>query len=313
MEEASALAIQKGIRGRSVRRQMEQAVHEVNSLSELFLDADKSTDGRLSKDELASVMKAYFKRNHVAKNMLSVSQSVRQPMMRYELDGSNTLELGEFIAMIGEAKEFAFNSAGVGTKDPLVMEMVAQIGRSMAYNAALQKVAAEINQAGLQGVSTTRAIVDAGGASTDCSLESLCLGAMARTKLDDVSRAASYVQAALRGRHDREGTVAQSVINVITLQGGVHGRTHRLRVHEALDTLYGDLARVIQGGIRGMAERQQAPRRMEEANNDAAVMVNDAARVVQRSICQRTEGSVPAPRGRPSESSLTSSTLERVV
>jgi len=271
----STLVIQSAVRSTQTRLWMAQAMMEVNTLSQLFLDADATQDGSLDHDELAHVLKDYYKTNGISKNKASVAAALKSAMQNFDLDSSGSLELGEFIAMVGTSKEFAFNRGGVGAKSRVVMDMVAQIGTGMAQDKHLQGVAAEILQAGISGADfRLHHLASLRQDEAASVLQGLCVGAVERANAAAAEEAVVQVQGLMRGHAGRQDVALAQGAQAALLQAGCLGVEARRGVQDELvGVQYGMPAVAIQAAIRGKEDRTRAMLQLEDGALSAAAII----------------------------------------
>jgi len=105
-EESAARMMSAVSTGAKDRRLVRAVRMEVDTLSELFGEHDTSGDGMLQLDELATVLRTYYKRNGVLRKLVTLKGEVETAMQTYDTDGDGTLELGEFVCMFARCEEF---------------------------------------------------------------------------------------------------------------------------------------------------------------------------------------------------------------
>jgi len=112
---------------------------QVAILSKAFDRADENGDGRLGPDELAGVIKEYFRRHGLSRRLDKLAEEVRRAMVTYDVDRSGTMELGEFVSMFAKSAEFSFNSRS--EKETEVMGFVGMVGDGITADAIKKQIA----------------------------------------------------------------------------------------------------------------------------------------------------------------------------
>ena len=74
----------------------------MRTLRELFAEADEDNSGSLDQEELAILLRKYYKSEGTLRKLDRVKQEVADAMSRYDTDQSGTLEFKEFIHMVCE-------------------------------------------------------------------------------------------------------------------------------------------------------------------------------------------------------------------
>jgi len=127
------------------------ATNEIATLRELFSLADSSGDGALDKAELTAVIASYYKKRGVSRNKETLRLEVGRAMQTYDVDGSGTIELAEFLTMFATSSEFSFAAPGLPSSNPEVMALVGQAGQKMRTHLDQSTQAAAVIQAGVRG------------------------------------------------------------------------------------------------------------------------------------------------------------------
>jgi len=77
-------------------------------LREIFTKADDNGNGALDMNELTRLLHSQYRTERVARSLKQVGREVQVAMLRYDTDGSGTLNFHEYTAMFCEASELKF-------------------------------------------------------------------------------------------------------------------------------------------------------------------------------------------------------------
>jgi len=86
----------------------EQGVEINTFFREMFKESDTDGSGTLNSEELALLVKAYYKKEKVGRAIKTVKGEVDRAMQEFDTDGSGCLDYKEFINMVLHSKEFKF-------------------------------------------------------------------------------------------------------------------------------------------------------------------------------------------------------------
>lgn len=78
------------------------AASAMRTLRELFTEADEDHSGSLDTEELAIMLRKYYKTEGTLRKIDRVKEEVADAMSRYDTDSSGTLDFKEFIHMVCE-------------------------------------------------------------------------------------------------------------------------------------------------------------------------------------------------------------------
>jgi len=203
--DAKASAAEKIVslaRGKVKRDLVKLVEHEVDELCTLFNAADLNKDGNINEDEMVQLVRECYRKQGTARSASIVKAEVEAALKLFDSDANGKLDLGEFITMFAGSPEFVMNRCPKSKTDQEVRELLTQIGAAMSADIQKDALLAMKKNAMTDAQQNSATILQG-------FIVGIVEGHQTRMEILAEEQSAAALQAAMRGRADRQQVKAE--------------------------------------------------------------------------------------------------------